>query len=116
MEANKEELVELLKGLKAEGKKIVGYGAPAKGNTLLNYFGIGSETLDYIVDDSPWKQGLYSPGMHIPVKGFEQLSKEKPDYILILAWNYAEPIMKKCSGMADFILPVPEPKIVRGKN
>ena len=113
---NKKELVELLEGLKAKGKKIVGYGAPAKGNTLLNYFGIGPAVLDYIVDDSPWKQGLYSPGMHIPVKGFEQLSKEKPDYILILAWNYAEPIMKKCKDVADFILPVPKPKIVRGKK
>jgi len=116
IEANKKALVKLLKDLKSKGKKIAGYGAPAKGNTLLNYFGIGPETLDYIVDDSPWKQGLYSPGMHIPVKGFEQLSKEKPDYILILAWNYAEPIMKKCTGMADFMLPVPKPKIVREKN
>ena len=116
IEANKAALVALLKGLKVKGKKTVGYGAPAKGNTLLNYFGIGQETLDYIVDDSSWKQGLYSPGMHIPVKGFEQLSKEKPDYILVLAWNYAEPIMKKCSGLADFILPVPEPKIIAGKK
>ena len=116
IDANKKSLVRLLKGLKSKGKRIVGYGAPAKGNTLLNYFGISPKTLDYIVDDSPWKQGLYSPGMHIPVHGFERLSVEKPDYILILAWNYAGPIMQKCRGVADFIIPVPEPRIVRGNK
>lgn len=112
IENNKAKLIELLKGLKSKGKHIVGYGAPAKGNTLLNYFGIGPETLDYIVDDSPWKQGLYTPGTHIPVVGFEELSRRRPDCILILAWNFAEPIMKKCAGFANFIIPVPTPQVV----
>ncbi len=114
IENNKQKLRELLQELKSKGKSIAGYGAPAKGNTLLNYFGIGPETLDYIVDDSPWKQGLYTPGTHIPVVSFEELNKSQPDYILILAWNFAEPIMKKCTsvGFASFIIPVPIPEIV----
>ena len=114
IEDNKVKLKELLAGLKSGGRKIVGYGAPAKGSTLLNYFGIGPETLDYIVDDSPLKQGLFTPGVHIPVVGFDELSRRRPDYILILAWNFAESIMKKCSGagFANFIIPVPKPKIV----
>src|SRR3989338_329577 len=112
IEINKQKLRQLLKELKSSGKSIVGYGAPAKGNTLLNCFGIGPETLDYIVDDSAWKQGLYTPGTRIPVVGFEELGRNRPDYILILAWNFAGPIMKKCSGFTNFIIPVPTPAIV----
>ena len=112
IENNKQKLKELLHELKSKGKRIVGYGAPAKGNTLLNYFGIGPETLDYIVDDSPWKQGLYTPGTHIPVVSFDELQKRRPDYILILAWNFAESIMKKCAGFSSFIIPVPKPQIL----
>ncbi len=112
IDANKAKLKELLKDLKSKGKKIAGYGAPAKGNTLLNYFGIGPNELDYIVDDSPWKQGLYTPGTHIPVVGFDELHKRRPDYILILAWNFAEPIMKKCAEFSNFIIPVPKPQIL----
>ncbi len=114
IERNKEALVRLLLGLKSKGKTIVGYGAPAKGNTLLNYFGIGTELLDYIVDDSKWKQGLYTPGMHIPVSGPEQLSNKKPDYILILAWNFADSIISKLPDFDKFIIPVPIPQIVSG--
>jgi ABC-type Fe3+-hydroxamate transport system substrate-binding protein len=109
-------LRKLLLDLKNDGKKIVGYGAPAKGNTLLNYFEIGSDLLDYVVDDSPWKQGLLTPGKHIPVVSIEKIAETKPDYILILAWNFAEPIMKKLdfakSYGAKFIIPVPKPQIV----
>lgn len=112
IEQNKQKLRQLLQELKSKGKSIVGYGAPAKGNTLLNYFGIGPETLDYIVDDSPWKQGLYTPGTHIPVVGFGELNKRRPDYILVLAWNFAEAIMRKCSGFTNFIIPVPTPEVV----
>ncbi|OGY65355.1 MAG: hypothetical protein A3A16_02815 [Candidatus Harrisonbacteria bacterium RIFCSPLOWO2_01_FULL_44_18] len=115
IEENKNRLLRLLNDLKKRSKKIIGYGAPAKGNTLLNYFQIGPETLDYIVDDSSWKQGLYTPGMHIPVVSSAELSKNKPDYILILAWNFAEPIMKKLSQFAKeggkFIVPIPNPTI-----
>ncbi|KKR88176.1 MAG: NDP-hexose 3-C-methyltransferase [Candidatus Woesebacteria bacterium GW2011_GWB1_41_10] len=114
VEKNKKTLISLLKNLKSQGKIIVGYGAPAKGNTLLNYFGIDTKFLHYIVDDSPLKQGLYTPGTHIPVVPSETLSKNpKPDYILILAWNFAESIMEKLSeyakGGGKFIIPVPEP-------
>lgn len=116
VEQNKMQLTALLKQIKVEGKKIAGYGAPAKGNTLLNYFGIGPETVDYIVDDSAWKQGLYTPGTRIPVVSAEKLSEAKPDYILILAWNFADPIMKKLEWFSDTggkcIIPVPTPRIV----
>ena len=112
----KERLLELLKRLKSEGKRIVGYGAAAKGNTLLNYCKIGTDILDYIVDNIPYKQGRYTPGMHIPVVPEERLTQDRPDYALILAWNFAEEIMakqqkyKELSG--QFIIPVPNPQIV----
>jgi UDP-glucuronate decarboxylase len=113
---NSSKLTSLLNEIKKEGKTIAGYGAPAKGNTLLNYFGIGKETLDYIVDDAPLKQGLYTPGTHIPIVSSEKLKLNPPDYLLILAWNFAEPIMKKLGdfsmGGGKFIIPVPEPEIV----
>ena len=114
IERNKEALRKLLQNLKSKGKIIAGYGAPAKGNTLLNYFGIGTDLVDYIVDDSKWKQGLYTPGMHIPVVSPEKLSEKKPDYILILAWNFADSIMNKIPDFDKFILPVPIPQVLSG--
>lgn len=92
---NKKQLLSLLIELKEQGKTIVGYGAPAKATTLLHYFGIGADLLDYIVDDSPLKEGRYMPGNHIPIVHSSRLYEEKPDYVLILAWNFAEPIMEK---------------------
>lgn len=113
---NKIKLLALLKRIKSENKKIVGYGAPAKGNTLLNYFSIGQEFLDYIVDDSSWKQGLYSPGKRIPVVSSKALTNDKVDYILILAWNFAESIMANNREFSKkggrFIIPVPKPIII----
>lgn len=113
---NKHALGELLRSLKNQGKLIAGYGAPAKGNTLLNYFGIGPETIEYIVDDSPWKQGLFTPGTHIPVVTSAMLSQKKPDYVLILAWNFAAPIMQKLTDYraagGKFIIPVPKPSVI----
>ncbi|HSR89212.1 MAG TPA: NAD-dependent epimerase/dehydratase family protein [Candidatus Udaeobacter sp.] len=111
---NKTRLLGLLSELKSKGKKIVGYGAPAKGSTLLNYFNIGTETLDYIIDDSVWKQGLYTPGTHIPVKPATELKANPPDYILVLAWNFADSIIKKCSDFENFIIPVPFAQVVSG--
>lgn len=112
---NKARLITVLTGLKVQGKSIAGYGAPAKGNTLLNYFGIGTDYIDYIVDDSPFKQGLFTPGKHIPVFAPDILNKENPDFILILAWNFAGPIMAKLKRLRErgikFIIPVPRPKI-----
>lgn len=113
---NKKRLKALLSKLKSEQKKIVGYGAPAKGNTLLNYFKIGPEILDYIVDDSEYKQGLYTPGTHILIVPPNRIIEDHPDYILILAWNFANPIMKKLPWVKEyggkFIIPVPAPKII----
>ncbi len=116
IEARKTELLDLIKKLKAEGKKIAGFGAPAKATTLMHHFGLGQDVLDFIVDDSPWKQGLLSPGLHIPVVTAEELRKSKPDYLLILAWNFAEPIMKKNKAFADagghFIVPLPKVEVI----
>lgn len=116
IEQNKKDLQMMLKRLKKEGKKIVGYGAPAKGNTLLNYFKIGTDVLDYIIDDSKYKQNLYTPGTHILVSSISRLKQTKPDYILILAWNFAGPIMKKLDEYkkngGKFIVPVPKPAII----
>lgn len=116
VEKNKSELRELLIKLKKESKKIVGYGAAAKGNTLLNYFQIDNKILDFIVDDTPFKQGLYTPGVHIPIFSPDRLKKWRPDYLLLLAWNYAEAILKKEQKLRNegikFIIPVPEVKII----
>jgi len=113
---NKAKLITLLVKLKMDNKRIVGYGAPAKGNTILNYFKIGADILDYIIDDSPFKQGLYTPGTHIPVVSSSKLKTDHPDYILILAWNFAQSIMEKYNwfkaGGGKFILPVPGSLIV----
>lgn len=113
---NRVKLIALLKKLKTQGKRIVGFGAPAKGNTLLNYFKIGPEVLDYIVDDSKYKQNLFTPGTHIPVLSPTRILKDKPDYVFILAWNFAGPIMDKLSDYkkvgGHFIIPVPEPAIL----
>ncbi len=113
---NKMELSSLLIKLKLNNKAIVGYGAPAKGNTLLNYFKIGQEILDYVIDDSPLKQGLSTPGTHIPVVSSLKLQTDNPDYVLILAWNFAKPIIEKLSAYrkagGKFIIPVPKPLII----
>ena len=83
----------LLRDLKAEGKRIAAYGASAKGATLLNYFGIGQETLDFVVDRSPVKQGKYTPGTHLPIYAPEKLVIDRPDYALLLTWNFADEIL-----------------------
>lgn len=116
IDALKAELTALLDDLAAGGKRIAGYGAPAKATTLMYHFAIGPERIDFIVDDSPLKQGLFSPGLHIPVVGPDALAAEHPDYLLILAWNFADPIMEKMRAFKGrggrFILPLPEVKVV----
>lgn len=113
---NKAEMLTLLKGLKAQGKSLAGYGAPAKGNTLLNFYGIGPDLLDFVADRNPLKQGLYSPGMHIPVTPTEEILKRQPDYMLILAWNFAEEVMREQAEYrrrgGSFIIPIPSLQIV----
>ena len=105
----------LLADIKADGKTIAGFGAPAKATTLMYHFGIGSDEIDFIVDDSPLKQGLFSPGAHIPVLASDALYERQPDYVLILAWNFAEPIMDKHSAFLEgggrFIVPLPDLQI-----
>ena len=109
----KTELTALLRKLKGEGKRIAGFGAPAKATTLMFHFGLGPETLAYIIDDSPLKQGLYSPGHHIPVVPSSHLydAAHRPDVVLILAWNFADSIMKKHQPFRDaggrFVVPLP---------
>lgn len=116
IESNKNKLLKILTDLKKEGKKIFGYGAPAKGNTLLNYFGIGSDVLDVITDTTPTKQGTYTPGVHIPVVSPDILKKEQPDYMLLLSWNYAGAILEKEKELRNkgvkFIIAVPEVRVV----
>jgi SAM-dependent methyltransferase len=108
------ELLELLRQIKAAGKAIVGYGASAKSTTLLNYFGIGAETLDFIVDNIPLKQGRYTPGTHLPIYDPSKLLEKQPDYVLILAWNFANDIIAKETEYRErggkFIVPIPELK------
>lgn len=116
IEQNKKKLVKIFKKLKNQGETIAGYGAPAKGNTLLNYFKIGPKILDYIVDDSKYKQGLYTPGTHILVVPYDKIANTNPDYILILAWNFADSIMERLKDYkkhgGHFIIPVPDPIII----
>ena len=111
------ELVDLLHRLKAEGNRIVGYGASARGNTLLNYCAIGPQLLEYIVDLNPLKQGLYSPGMHIPVVGVDKLISDHPDYMLLLAWNFGDEIIQQQEAFRHrggrFVIPLPEVRAVQ---
>ncbi len=108
----KTELNSLMKGLKSQGKTIAGFGAPAKATTLMYEFGLGREVIDFMVDDSPLKQGLLTPGLHIPVYPVTALYDKKPDYALILAWNFAESIIKNHGRYLQqggrFIVPIPE--------
>lgn len=116
VERNKDKLRRGLANLRKQGKRIAGYGAAAKGNILLNYCKIHPHLVEYLVDSSPLKQGLYSPGVHIPVKAPEYLQNDRPDYVLLLAWNYADDILKKEQLVRDlgtkFIIPIPEVSIV----
>jgi hypothetical protein len=112
----REELRALLTRLKKDGKSVAGYGAPAKGNTLLCYCGIGTDLIPYTVDMSPLKVGLLTPGSHIPVAPVQRIFDERPEYVVILAWNFAPEIMKFLQPLQQkgtrFILPIPEPKIL----
>jgi SAM-dependent methyltransferase len=95
VEADKRDILDFLIGLKREGKRVVGYGAPAKGNTLLNYCGVRRDFLDYTVDLNPHKQGHFLPGSHIPVRAPEVLAQDRPDVILILPWNLTDEIVEQ---------------------
>jgi len=115
VKTTKKKIKEFFNKAKNENKKIVCYGASAKGNTLLNYCGIGTDFIDYAVDQSPYKQGLYLPGTHIPIKKPDKIHETKPDYVLITPWNLKEEIMGQISYIRDwggeFVTPIPEVKI-----
>lgn len=115
VEAVKMKLLEILHSLKKEGKSIVGYGAPAKGNTILNYCQIGPDLLGYLAEKNTLKVGLFSPGMHIPVVAEEQIVRDKPDFALLLAWNLLDEFLEHSEYIKNggrFIVPLPEPYIV----
>jgi hypothetical protein len=116
VELHREKILALLYKLKSEGASIVGVSAPAKGMTLLNYCHIGPELLNFITEKSQLKIGKYTPGLHIPVVPDSVLLEEKPDYALLLAWNFADEIMENLSEFrkngGKFIIPIPEPHIV----
>jgi SAM-dependent methyltransferase len=109
-------LLEFLIARRREGKRIAGYGAPGKGNTLLNFCGIRTDLLEYTVDRNPYKQGMFLPGTHIPIKHPEALEQDRPDYILILPWNLKEEIVQQLAHArewgAKFIIPIPEVQVL----
>ena len=111
----KRALLDFLIAAKREGKSIVGYGAPAKGNTLLNYCGVRTDFLDYTVDRSPHKQGLFLPGTRIPIHAPEQIPLTRPDYVLILPWNLKEEIAAQMAMIRDwggrFVVPIPRVEV-----
>ncbi|MCC3304569.1 class I SAM-dependent methyltransferase [Sneathiella sp. HT1-7] len=112
VEKVRDDLLAFLKTAKADGKKVAGYGAAAKGNTLLNYCGVGPELIDFVVDRNPEKQGTLLPGSHIPVFAPEKIATEKPDYVLILPWNLADEISSEMAEVkgwgGQFVIPIPE--------
>jgi SAM-dependent methyltransferase len=114
IEVLRSQLVSRLACLKLEGKRIAAFGAPAKATTLMYHFGLDRDFIDFIVDDSPLKQGLFSPGKHIPVVSSSVIEERKPDYLLILAWNFADSIIRKNQAFLDrggkFIVPIPDYK------
>ena len=112
----RDSFLSLVKDLKRQGHRLAGFGAPAKATTLMHHFGVGTDVVDYIVDDNPLKQGLFTPGLHVPIRSSAALYEDKPNYIVILAWNFAESIIAKNAELAEqgvkFILPLPELKII----
>jgi hypothetical protein len=116
VEGIRTDLQRLLQRLKQQGARIAAYGAAAKGSTLINYSDIGTELVDFVVDRNTHKQGLYMPGQHIPVLAPEALLERNPDYVLLLAWNFAEEILQQQKEYQQrggrFIIPVPNPRVV----
>jgi SAM-dependent methyltransferase len=109
-------LLDLLHRLRAEGKSVVAYGSSAKGNTLLNFMNIGPELVAYIVDRNSLKQGTFTPGMHLPVLPVQRLVEDRPDYALLLAWNFADEVLQQQRSYVEaggrFIVPAPAPHVI----
>jgi SAM-dependent methyltransferase len=115
VEATKRKLLSFLIAARQEGKRVAGYGAPAKGNTLLNYCGVRMDFIDYTVDRSPHKQGHFLPGVHIPIHSPEKIRETRPDYLLILPWNLREEVMGQMAFIREwggkFVVPIPEVRV-----
>jgi len=113
---SKRNLLAFLIQAKGEGKRVAGYGAPGKGNTLLNYCGIRTDFVDYTVDRNPYKHGKFLPGTHIPIYAPDRIFETKPDYVLILPWNFKQEIMKQMAGIREwggkFVVPIPNAEVV----
>ena len=116
MRESKRKLLEFLIRVRRAGKTVVGYGAPGKGNTLLNYCGIRTDFLDYVVDRNPYKHGTFLPGTGIPVFPPERIKETKPDYILVLPWNLKKEIAEQLAYVREWngklVVPIPEAEIV----
>jgi hypothetical protein len=112
----KRKLLEFLIRVRREGKTVVGYGAPGKGNTLLNYCGIRTDFIDYTVDRNPYKQGKLLPGTHIPILHPDRIRETRPDYLLILPWNFKDEIMEQMAHIREwggkFVVPIPEVRVM----
>ena len=115
VEETKRGLLEFLIGARREGRSVAGYGAPGKGNTLLNYCGIRTDLLEYTVDRNPYKHGMFLPGTHIPIHAPEQIARTRPDYVLILPWNLREEIAGQLGYIREwggrFVVPIPEVEV-----
>ena len=120
VQETKRKLLSLLISAKEQGKRVCGYGAPGKGNTLLNYCGIGTDFIDFTVDRNPYKHGRFTPGMHIPIHPVEAIDEAKPDYVLILPWNLKHEIMQQMAHVGrwggKFIVPIPEASILEPRQ
>ncbi len=113
---SKRALLDLLIRLRRDGKQVVGYGAPGKGNTLLNYCGIRTDLLDYTVDRNPHRHGLFTPGTHIPIHPPERIAETRPDYIVVLPWNLIDEIAEQLEYVREWgarlIVPIPYATVV----
>jgi hypothetical protein len=116
VKAAKRALLKFLIDAKDRGKSVVGYGAPAKGNTLLNYCGVRTDLIEYTVDRSPHKQGRYLPGTHIPIFAPEKIAETEPDYVVILPWNIRDEVVAQMGCVRDwggkFVVPIPRAEIL----
>jgi hypothetical protein len=116
VQETKRKLLEFLIRVRRDGKSVVGYGAPGKGNTLLNYCGIRTDFVDYTVDRSPHKVGKFLPGTHIPIHPVARIFETRPDYVLILPWNLREEIVQQMGGIREwggrFVVPIPEVEVL----
>ena len=116
LDTNIQEIKSLVNKIRKEDKTIFGYGAPAKSSTIINSIGLNNKHIELIIEDSPLKQGLFTPGSHIPITTPDVLLEKNPDYLMIFAWNYADEIIKKVENkyqQMNYIIPMPELKVLK---